>query len=74
MRTNRERFCRAPAFGPMGLGLIPRLHNRITNLCCGGEKFDTLFVTGVDKVYKRKVKPVGVHAWAAPVKPGAPRL
>jgi sugar lactone lactonase YvrE len=54
--------------------IIPTPNKRITNLCFGGEKFDTLYATCVDKVYKRKVKTVGVHAWAAPVKPGAPRL
>jgi gluconolactonase len=54
--------------------IIPTPNRKITNLCFGGEKFDTLYATCVDKVYKRKVKTVGVHAWAAPVKPGAPRL
>jgi sugar lactone lactonase YvrE/enterochelin esterase-like enzyme len=54
--------------------IIPTPNKRITNLCFGGEKFDTLFATCVEKVYKRKVKVQGVHAWSAPVKPSAPRL
>jgi sugar lactone lactonase YvrE/enterochelin esterase-like enzyme len=54
--------------------IIPTPNKRITNLCFGGENFDTLFATCVDKVYKRKVKTRGVHAWAEPVKPAPPRL
>lgn len=54
--------------------IIPTPNKRITNLCFGGENFDTIYATCVDKVYKRKVKTQGVHAWAAPVKPAAPRL
>jgi gluconolactonase len=54
--------------------IIPTPNKRITNLCFGGEKFDTIYATCVEKVYKRKVKTRGVHSWAAPVKPNAPRL
>jgi sugar lactone lactonase YvrE/enterochelin esterase-like enzyme len=54
--------------------IIPTPNKRITNLCFGGEKFDTLYATCVDKVYKRKVKTQGVHAWAAPIRPATPRL
>jgi sugar lactone lactonase YvrE len=54
--------------------IIPTPNKRITNLCFGGEKFDTLFATCVEKVYKRKVKTQGIHAWAEPQKPAAPRL
>jgi gluconolactonase len=49
--------------------IIPTPNGRITNLCFGGEQLDTIFATCVDKVYKRKVKPHGLHPWAAPVKP-----
>ncbi|HEX5218710.1 MAG TPA: SMP-30/gluconolactonase/LRE family protein [Verrucomicrobiae bacterium] len=55
-------------------GIIPTPNQRITNLCFGGENNDTIYATCVDKVYQRKVKPRGVHAWAAPIKPPAPRL
>jgi len=54
--------------------IIPTPNGRITNLCFGGEKFDTLYATCVDKVYKRKLNAVGAHAWAAPLKPATPRL
>jgi sugar lactone lactonase YvrE len=54
--------------------IIPTPNRRITNLCFGGENFDVLFATCVDKVYKRKVKTHGVQTWAAPVKPSSPRL
>jgi gluconolactonase len=54
--------------------IIPTPNKRITNLCFGGEKFDVLYATCVDRVYKRKVKTQGVHAWAEPHKPSRPRL
>jgi gluconolactonase len=54
--------------------IIPTPNKRITNLCFGGEKFDVLYATCVDRVYKRKVRTQGVHAWAEPHKPGRPRL
>lgn len=54
--------------------IIPTPNKRITNLCFGGENLDTLYATCVNKVYKRKVKTRGVHAWAEPIKPAAPRL
>ncbi|MDO8544061.1 MAG: SMP-30/gluconolactonase/LRE family protein [Opitutaceae bacterium] len=54
--------------------IIPTPNGRITNLCFGGPKFDTIFETCNDKVYKRTVNAIGAHAWAAPNKPTAPRL
>jgi len=54
--------------------IIPTPNKRITNLCFGGENFDTLYATCVDSVYRRKVKTRGVHAWAAPHTPARPRL
>ncbi|HYG21694.1 MAG TPA: SMP-30/gluconolactonase/LRE family protein [Verrucomicrobiae bacterium] len=42
--------------------IIPTPNGRITNLCFGGEKFDVLYATCFDKVYRRKVKTQGVHA------------
>ena len=47
---------------------------RTQNLCFGGEKFDTIYATCGDRVYKRKVKATGAHAWDAPHKPAGPRL
>lgn len=54
--------------------IIPTPNGRITNLCFGGEKFDVLYATCGDKVYRRKLKTTGVHAWDAPIKPPTPRL
>ncbi len=54
--------------------IIPTPNGKLSNLCFGGENFDTLFVTCGDKVYARKVKVKGAQAWQPPVKPAAPRL
>jgi sugar lactone lactonase YvrE len=54
--------------------IIPTPNRRISNLVFGGEKFDTLFATCGDKVYKRKLAKVGANAWDAPVKPAKPKL
>lgn len=54
--------------------IIPTPNGRITNLVFGGEKFDTLYATCNDKVYKRKIKTTGANAWDAPNKPPTPRL
>jgi sugar lactone lactonase YvrE len=54
--------------------IIPTPNGRITNLCFGGEHFDTLFATCNERVYKRKLKAVGANAWDQPLKPAPPRL
>jgi sugar lactone lactonase YvrE/enterochelin esterase-like enzyme len=54
--------------------IIPTPNGYVSNLCFGGENFDTLFATCGDKVYKRKLKVRGTHAWDAPHKPAPPRL
>ena len=54
--------------------IIPTPNGKVSNLTFGGENFDTLFATCGDKVYKRKLKVKGAQAWAAPLKPAAPRL
>ena len=54
--------------------IIPTPNGRCTNLVFGGEKFDTLYATCNEKVYKRKLNTTGVNAWAPPFKPTAPRL
>lgn len=54
--------------------IIPTPNGRCSNLCFGGEKFDTLIATCGDKVYQRKVKVSGANGFAPPIKPGAPRL
>lgn len=54
--------------------IIPTPNGKISNLCFGGENSDILFATCGDKVYKRKLKAKGAHAWADPHKPTTPRL
>jgi sugar lactone lactonase YvrE/enterochelin esterase-like enzyme len=54
--------------------IIPTPNGRVANLCFGGEKFDTLFATCGDRVYKRKVKVQGAQAFQEPNTPAKPRL
>ncbi len=54
--------------------IIPTPNGKISNLCFGGQNFDTLFATCGDKVYKRKLKVQGAHAWTAPHRPTPPGL
>lgn len=54
--------------------IIPTPNGRCTNLVFGGEKFDTLYATCNEKVYRRKLNTTGANAWAPPFKPAAPRL
>jgi sugar lactone lactonase YvrE/enterochelin esterase-like enzyme len=54
--------------------IVPTPNGKISNLCFGGEGFDTLFVTCGDRVYKRKLKVQGANAFQAPFKPAPPRL
>jgi len=54
--------------------IIPTPNGRVSNLCFGGENFDTVYATCGDKVYKRKVKVQGSRHFDAPTKPKKPRL
>jgi len=54
--------------------IIPTPNGRIANLCFGGEKFDTIFATCGDKVFKRRLNARGVNAFEPPFKPAPPRL
>jgi enterochelin esterase-like enzyme len=54
--------------------IIPTPNGRVSNLCFGGEKFDILFATCGDKLYRRKLKVSGVVPFQAPVKPAKPKL
>ena len=54
--------------------IIPTPNGRASNISFGGERFDTLFVTSGDRVYKRKLKVTGANAWGTPNKPAPPRL
>jgi sugar lactone lactonase YvrE/enterochelin esterase-like enzyme len=54
--------------------IIPTPNGKVSNLCFGGPKFDTLYATCGDRVYRRKLKVTGAHAFQPPHKPAAPRL
>jgi sugar lactone lactonase YvrE/enterochelin esterase-like enzyme len=54
--------------------ILPMPNGKISALTFGGEKFDTLFATCGDKVFKRKMNVKGCPAWSDPHKPAAPRL
>ncbi len=54
--------------------IIPTPNGRVSNLCFGGENFDTLYATCGDKVFKRKLKVSGANSWDKPNKPVPPRL
>ncbi len=54
--------------------IIPTPNGKLSNLCFGGEKFDTLYAMCGDKVFSRKLKVQGAFGWLPPFKPGAPRL
>ncbi len=54
--------------------IIPTPNRRVANLVFGGAKFDTLFATCGDKVFKRKLNTVGANGWDAPIKPPKPHL
>ena len=56
-------------------GIIAKPQNKwLANVVFGGPKFDTLFVTCSDKVYKRKTLATGVLSFQPPIKPETPRL
>lgn len=55
-------------------GIIPGPAGAVTALCIGGEKMDTLYVVSGDRVWQRKLRVRGAHAFEAPTKPAAPRL
>ncbi|NOT61239.1 MAG: gluconolactonase [Acidobacteria bacterium] len=54
--------------------ILPTPNGRVSNLSFGGANHDTLYATCGDKLFKRKLKARGAHAWDVPVKPAAPRL
>ena len=54
--------------------ILPTPNGRVGNLGFGGEKFDTMYAACGDRVYRRKLKVMGAHAWDKPNKPAPPRL
>ncbi len=49
------------------IAVIPTPNGKITNLVFGGAKFDVLYATCNETVYRRKVNVRGVNAWAVAV-------
>lgn len=54
--------------------ILPLPSGQASNLCFGGKNFDTMYVSSVDKVYRRKLNVRGANPFDEPVKPKAPRL
>jgi len=54
--------------------IIPTPNGKVANLCFGGERFDTLFATCGDAVYRRRLKVRGAQPFEPPVRPAPPRL
>ena len=55
--------------------ILPTPNRKVSNLVFGGAKFDILFATCGDKVYKRQLVGVtGANAWDTPNKTPRPRL
>ncbi|MBA4851731.1 SMP-30/gluconolactonase/LRE family protein [Emticicia sp. BO119] len=53
---------------------VPKTKGQVSNLCFGGPNFDVMYITCVDKVYRRKVKVKGANTFDTPTKPAAPKL
>ena len=53
---------------------VPKTKGQVSNLCFGGENFDTMYISVSDKVYRRKFKVRGANPFDAPNKPTPPRL
>jgi sugar lactone lactonase YvrE/enterochelin esterase-like enzyme len=53
---------------------IPKSNGQASNVYFGGADFDVLYVSAVDKVFRRKLKTRGVNSFDKPVKPANPKL
>ena len=53
---------------------IPKTKGQVSNLCFGGPNFDYLYITCVDKVYKRKMNVRGANSFEKPNVPTNPKL
>ena len=56
------------------LCIVPTPNGKVSNVTLGGPRFDVLYATCGDKVFKRQLKTAGAPSWGKPVKPAAPRL
>ncbi len=56
-------------------GIISKPQDKwLANVVLGGANFDELYACSSDKVYKRKVRAVGVNSFQPPIKPRVPGL
>jgi sugar lactone lactonase YvrE len=53
---------------------IPASNGQASNVCFGGAEFNYLYVSAVDKVFRRKLKTRGANSFDKPIKPATPRL
>jgi gluconolactonase len=53
---------------------VPKTKGQVSNLCFGGANFDTMYITVVDKVFKRKMNLKGANTFDTPNKPATPKL
>lgn len=53
---------------------IPASKGQPSNICFGGKDFDTIYVSAVDKVFRRKLKTRGANSFEKPYKPANPRM
>jgi gluconolactonase len=53
---------------------IPASNGQASNVCFGGIDFNYLYVSAVDKVFRRKLKTRGANSFDKPIKPANPRL
>ena len=49
------------------VAIIPTPNRRISNVAFGGPKFDILYVTAGDRVWRRRLGTQGANAWAPPL-------
>ena len=66
------QICDQP--GRVNVILPPPQRSLVTGVALGGPKFNELYVTCGDKIYKRVTKATGVLSAQAPVRPPTPGL
>jgi sugar lactone lactonase YvrE len=54
--------------------ILPTPNGKVSNLAFGGEKFDVLYATCGDRIYRRRLAVQGANAWAEPNLPAPPHL
>jgi hypothetical protein len=54
--------------------ILPTPGGRVTDVCFGGKKFDTLYATCAGMIYRRKLNATAANPWAPPILPPVPKL